>query len=106
MVCISSRWRDGCRGSLGCPHYLRRCAVVAPCCERTYTCRECHDEAEADHDLDSKLVEHMLCMECNSRQPAAGQRFYLLLCRACCPPFGSFSSAADRQDLVERFDCC
>ena len=62
------------RGLLGCPHYRRRCAVVAPCCERTYTCRECHDEAEADHDLDSKLVETMLCMECNCRQPAAGMR--------------------------------
>lgn len=58
---------------LGCAHYQRRCKVVAPCCNRTYTCRECHDEAETDHDLDSKQVEEMLCMECNTQQPAAGK---------------------------------
>lgn len=70
-----------CSGELGCPHYKRRCKLVAPCCDRIYTCRECHDEAEPDHDLDSKVVEQMVCMECNSRQPAAGERSLLCLLR-------------------------
>ena len=58
-------------GELGCGHYKRKCKVVAPCCDRAYTCRECHDEAEPDHEMDSKAVESMVCMECNTRQHAA-----------------------------------
>ena len=60
-----------CSGELGCGHYKRKCKVVAPCCDRAYTCRECHDEAEPDHEMDSKAVESMVCMECNTRQHAA-----------------------------------
>ena len=37
-------------GVLGCPHYQRRCALVAPCCSQTFTCRLCHDE-KCDHSL-------------------------------------------------------
>ena len=59
------------RGELGCGHYKRKCKVIAPCCDRAYTCRECHDEAEPDHEMDSKAVQHMICMECNTRQRAA-----------------------------------
>jgi len=58
-------------GELGCGHYKRKCKVVAPCCDRAYTCRECHDEAEPDHEMDSKAVDTMVCMECNTRQHAA-----------------------------------
>ena len=47
-----------------------RCQVVAPCCERVYTCRHCHDEAE-DHRLEQSHVVDMVCMQCGLRQAAA-----------------------------------
>ena len=39
---------------LGCRHYLRRCQLKCPTCEKFYTCRICHDlvenkEPEFDH---------------------------------------------------------
>eukprot|EP00547_Thalassionema_nitzschioides_P001075 CAMPEP_0194210770 /NCGR_PEP_ID=MMETSP0156-20130528/9093_1 /TAXON_ID=33649 /ORGANISM="Thalassionema nitzschioides, Strain L26-B" /LENGTH=157 /DNA_ID=CAMNT_0038938153 /DNA_START=195 /DNA_END=669 /DNA_ORIENTATION=+ len=27
-----------------CVHYERNCSIVAPCCQRVYGCRVCHDE--------------------------------------------------------------
>ena len=30
--------------SLGCPHYERKCEILAPCCEIWYGCRHCHNE--------------------------------------------------------------
>lgn len=69
-------------GELGCGHYKRKCKVVAPCCDRAYTCRECHDEAEPDHEMDSKAVDTMVCMDCNTRQHAAraSLRLSLTIC--------------------------
>jgi zinc finger protein-like protein len=32
-------------GVLGCQHYARAAKLVAPCCNRAFTCRLCHDEA-------------------------------------------------------------
>lgn len=63
---------DEAAGVLGCAHYQRRCAIVAPCCGRTYTCRICHDAAE-DHRLEQQTITDMLCMECGQRQPVAGK---------------------------------
>jgi len=37
--------------------------LVAPCCGRVYTCRQCHDEAE-DHVMDRYAVREMRCMRC------------------------------------------
>ena len=61
--------------------------MVAPCCDRVYTCRECHDEAEPDHEMDSKAVESMVCMECNTRQRAA--RAHPLQSSPCTPAAAS-----------------
>uniref|UniRef100_A0A1D1XE37 Putative RING finger protein C2F3.16 n=1 Tax=Anthurium amnicola TaxID=1678845 RepID=A0A1D1XE37_9ARAE len=30
----------------GCPHYRRRCRIRAPCCNETFDCRHCHNEAK------------------------------------------------------------
>ena len=51
-------------GVLGCRHYRRRCMLVAPCCDKPYVCRLCHDEAE-DHQvgcvLSTLVVLHLHC---------------------------------------------
>lgn len=69
----------GCSGKLGCKHYERGAALVAPCCGgRIYTCRHCHDEAE-DHPLDVKAVTTMVCMHCGARGPVAGAHLLLVV---------------------------
>lgn len=38
---------------LGCPHYRKKCKIVAPCCSKVYVCRLCHNEATDDgHTVD------------------------------------------------------
>ena len=57
-----------------CTHYRRRCSLVAPCCDRTFRCRHCHDEESAcDEKLDRKAVTEVACDACGLRQPVALQ---------------------------------
>lgn len=63
-------------GILGCDHYRRKCALIAPCCKKIYVCRLCHD-AEEDHKLNRYTVAEMVCMECNVQQSVAQE------CRNC-----------------------
>lgn len=82
---VTAGWRDANRagrppfrtltdeGGLGCKHYARGAALVAPCCGgRKFTCRHCHDE-EVDHPLDIKAVISMACMHCGAVGPVAGK---------------------------------
>ena len=55
---------------LGCEHYMRNVKIQCFDCERWYTCRHCHDACET-HDLNRKMIRHMLCMHCARPQPAA-----------------------------------
>ncbi|KFM26998.1 putative RING finger protein [Auxenochlorella protothecoides] len=82
------RYHDPKKGVLGCRHYRRAAQLVAPCCDRAYVCRFCHDEA-TDHVLDRYAVCEMVCMECSLRQPVAGScsgcgtcmsRYYCKVC--------------------------
>jgi hypothetical protein len=57
-------------GLLGCQHYERNVKLQCYTCKRWYTCRFCHDEAE-EHSINRRETENMLCMLCNSPQPAA-----------------------------------
>ena len=41
---------------VGCEHYVRRCLLVAPCCDKAYVCRHCHNDAEA-HEMDRHAVK-------------------------------------------------
>eukprot|EP01053_Blabericola_migrator_P005007 Blabericola_migrator_1__5006@NODE_25_length_21156_cov_56_925364_g22_i0_p10_GENE_NODE_25_length_21156_cov_56_925364_g22_i0NODE_25_length_21156_cov_56_925364_g22_i0_p10_ORF_typecomplete_len144_score5_78zfCHY/PF05495_12/1_6e20zfCHY/PF05495_12/4_4e02_NODE_25_length_21156_cov_56_925364_g22_i02057221003 len=57
----------------GCEHYTRHCALVAPCCNKIYSCHICHDEQEliettTAHTLDRTKVKEVVCLECNQRQ--------------------------------------
>lgn len=56
--------------ALGCRHYMRNVKIRCADCGRWYSCRHCHDEAEA-HPLNRKNIRRMLCMLCGTAQPAA-----------------------------------
>ena len=51
----------------GCKHYKRKARLVAPCCNKVYPCRFCHDEVET-HELDRKTVNEVVCIACGHRQ--------------------------------------
>lgn len=53
-----------------CVHYERNCNIVAPCCNRVFGCRICHDElSEAGHaPLNRFMIREVVCKNCNMRQ--------------------------------------
>ena len=75
---------------MGCEHYVRRCRLVAPCCDKEYVCRHCHNEAEA-HEMDRHAVKEVVCNKCNHRQPVSntcinnecGIQFAAYFCAVC-----------------------
>jgi uncharacterized CHY-type Zn-finger protein len=73
---------------LGCQHYKRNVKLQCSTCEKWYTCRLCHDEAE-DHVLIRKATKNMLCMLCGSAQRAGefcvecGERTAWYYCGVC-----------------------
>lgn len=78
---------DGARGQeqgrRGCEHYDRGCLLKAPCCDKLYTCRLCHDNKE-DHQLDRFKVKEVQCVNCEKIQHA--QKF----CEECSTLFGEY----------------
>ena len=76
------------RVPIGCEHYVRRCHLVAPCCDKTYWCRHCHNEAET-HEMDRHAVKEVMCAACNNRQPVSqtcfkcGIQFAAYFCAMC-----------------------
>jgi len=69
---------------MSCPHYLRKCQLVSPCCDRVYQCRICHDDKE-DHALDRRSVTHIQCIQCQNKQEIDRN------CKECGILFGSYS---------------
>jgi uncharacterized CHY-type Zn-finger protein len=73
---------------LGCRHYKRNVKLQCSACDRWYTCRLCHDEAE-DHILNRKATKNMLCMVCGCAQRAGefcvgcGERTAWYYCSVC-----------------------
>jgi len=71
-----------------CSHYTRRCSLVAPCCDKIYKCRFCHDEIE-QHEMNRSSVEQIVCRQCDKRQSLnthceeCGIRFGLYTCLEC-----------------------
>ncbi len=53
---------------LGCKHYVHSCKNLAPCCNKWFACRRCHD-AVSDHVMDRFKVERLMCMVCWTEQP-------------------------------------
>ncbi|KAL8366150.1 hypothetical protein RB595_004766 [Gaeumannomyces hyphopodioides] len=57
---------------MGCEHYRRNVKLQCNTCQKWYTCRLCHDEAE-DHSLPRKETKNMLCMPCGYAQKAGDE---------------------------------
>mmetsp|Transcript_6916 Transcript_6916/g.7549 ORF Transcript_6916/g.7549 Transcript_6916/m.7549 type:complete len:395 (-) Transcript_6916:465-1649(-) len=55
---------------LTCIHYERKCNVVAPCCDRVFGCRVCHDE-NSTHEMDRFAIREIICKDCHTRQPTS-----------------------------------
>jgi hypothetical protein len=60
-------------GNSACVHYERNCNIVAPCCNRVYGCRICHDELSppGHPPMNRFLVRELVCKLCNTRQAAS-----------------------------------
>lgn len=69
---------------IGCVHYKRKSKFVTPCCNKVYTCRFCHDDAE-DHAVNRKEVTELICTLCNTRQPVQAE------CQNCGIRFGKYT---------------
>mmetsp|Transcript_19118 Transcript_19118/g.28561 ORF Transcript_19118/g.28561 Transcript_19118/m.28561 type:complete len:325 (-) Transcript_19118:3-977(-) len=72
--------------SISCVHYERKCNIVAPCCDRIFGCRICHDEmTPSGHGpMDRFAIREVVCKECNTRQPTSNQ------CINCGVTFGEY----------------
>ncbi|KAI8927607.1 zinc-ribbon-domain-containing protein [Entophlyctis helioformis] len=66
---MAPSWHNREAGILGCKHYQRAAKLQGHCCGRWFTCRFCHDEV-SDHNIVRNLTTTMMCMFCNTVQPA------------------------------------
>lgn len=59
--------------SAACVHYERNCNIVAPCCNRVFGCRICHDELSppGHPPLNRFMIREVVCKNCNVRQAAS-----------------------------------
>lgn len=98
-------------GEFGCSHYRRRCKLVAPCCDKAYWCRHCHNDSEMEmqqdpakqHQLDRTQVKEVICALCDKRQPISET------CTSCGTGFGAYSclkcSFFEDNTEKEQFHC-
>ncbi|XP_013398603.1 RING finger and CHY zinc finger domain-containing protein 1 isoform X1 [Lingula anatina] len=98
---VNEKSSDSDEKNLGCEHYRRKCAFITPCCNKIYTCRVCHDEAE-QHQIQRKDVRKVKCLKCAEQQPVASN------CRQCMVQFGKYfcqvCNLFDDQDK-KQFHC-
>lgn len=57
-------------GSNICHHYERNCNIVAPCCNRVFGCRICHDELSppGHPPMNRFMIREVVCKPCGTRQ--------------------------------------
>lgn len=46
-----------------CEHYKRGCKILAPCCDKLFHCRLCHDE-QSDHEINRFEIKKVQCKKC------------------------------------------
>ena len=88
------------RTQLGCTHYNRKCKIVAPCCNKVYWCRICHDEftcshqnirsnPKSVHQIDRFKIKKLVCQLCDLEQSVKERcekcdvRFAKYICLKC-----------------------
>mmetsp|Transcript_24270 Transcript_24270/g.35468 ORF Transcript_24270/g.35468 Transcript_24270/m.35468 type:complete len:459 (+) Transcript_24270:95-1471(+) len=63
----------GSNDTMTCVHYERKCFIVAPCCNKVFGCRVCHDEmtpAPGHGPMDRFAIREIVCKVCLTRQPS------------------------------------
>ncbi|GLT42516.1 hypothetical protein SLA2020_165110 [Shorea laevis] len=77
-VPVPRRSKDYGKLEYGCDHYKRRCKIRAPCCDKIFPCRHCHNEAansssnpKDHHELVRQDVNQVICLVCNTEQEVA-----------------------------------
>lgn len=55
-----------------CPHYDRKCMILAKCCNKWFDCRLCHDE-QCDHKINRFETDTIRCTECQQEQGISNQ---------------------------------
>ncbi|CAO2824483.1 unnamed protein product [Amaranthus hypochondriacus] len=94
----------------GCNHYKRRCRIRAPCCNRIFTCRHCHNEAmssltnpKEQHELVRHEIKQVICAVCDTEQPVAK------VCSSCGVNMGEYFCEVckfyDDETHKEQFHC-
>ncbi|XP_028403667.1 RING finger and CHY zinc finger domain-containing protein 1-like [Dendronephthya gigantea] len=66
-----------------CEHYVRKCGLVSPCCNKVYPCRLCHDKKES-HKLIRTDVKFIECLQCGCKQKVSPK------CKNCLIIFGKY----------------
>ncbi len=69
--------------NISCQHCQNRCRVICNECNKSYGCHKCHNEKE-DHELKTKKIVSVICMECNEKQPFSDK------CTKCKITFASY----------------
>ena len=70
---------------MNCIHYDRNCKILAPCCNKFYNCRLCHDEESQLCDkLDRKTISRIKCKKCDTEQDISNK------CIKCSIEFGKY----------------
>ncbi|KAD4178560.1 hypothetical protein E3N88_27151 [Mikania micrantha] len=94
----------------GCEHYKRRCKLRAPCCNKLFSCRHCHNKythASNDpiesHKMVLKDVKQVVCLICNTEQPVSH------ICANCGVKMGEYFCAIcnlyDDDTSKQQFHC-
>eukprot|EP00586_Coscinodiscus_wailesii_P002066 CAMPEP_0172485424 /NCGR_PEP_ID=MMETSP1066-20121228/13481_1 /TAXON_ID=671091 /ORGANISM="Coscinodiscus wailesii, Strain CCMP2513" /LENGTH=371 /DNA_ID=CAMNT_0013250705 /DNA_START=106 /DNA_END=1221 /DNA_ORIENTATION=- len=79
--------RDDTRDEVvSCAHYERNCNIIAPCCNKAFGCRVCHDEMSppGHGPMDRFAIKEIICKECNTRQETSNK------CVKCGVTFGEY----------------
>ena len=53
-----------------CEHYKRGCKIIAPCCNKIFHCRLCHDE-QSNHEINRFNIKKVQCSNHFSASSAA-----------------------------------
>lgn len=87
-----------------CEHYNRNCKIIAPCCNKVFDCRLCHDKFfEDDHKINRYDIKKVICNECQTEQDISNE------CTKCKIKFGKYycnkCNFFDNDDSKRQFHC-
>nr|KJB23197.1 hypothetical protein B456_004G086200 [Gossypium raimondii] len=89
-VISPQRSKDFGKQEHGCDHYKRRCKILAPCCNKIFPCRHCHNETSNSlsnpkdhHDLVRQDIKQVICSICNTQQEITKGQFHCNDCGIC-----------------------